>query len=300
MMDASSSPLQVRWDNRLPREQMTSKIDRGCYSLLALLLGVCCAQLSAEPAEHFTLSSSAFTDGGTLPVDYTCDGQRASPPLQWSGAPAGTKSFAITMHHIPGPGDKHVYMVIYNIPADVRSIEKNSKDVGLWGINTVNGQQEYTPPCSKGPGPKKYTMTVYALSAEPKFEKPADQITMDDLLAAIKDTTLATSAISVTYSRPGNDAADGPGGGPPGGGDQSGGQGANARQPRTPPEQQALKNIQLSNDQKAKVDDILKDYRDKQDKLRAQLLEEMKAVLTDDQYQQYEAAMHRPPRPPQQ
>ena len=170
----------------------------------------------------FTLTSPAFTDGGTLPAEFTCDGKRASPPLEWSKAPAGTQSFAITMHHIPGPGDKHVYMVIYNIPADVHVLPKNSKDLGTFGVNTVNGQQEYTPPCSKGPGPKKYTMTVYALSAAPKMDQPASSVTMDILLAAIKDTTLATAQMSVTYSRPaeamaaaGGDGVGGPGGPPP-------------------------------------------------------------------------------------
>jgi phosphatidylethanolamine-binding protein (PEBP) family uncharacterized protein len=276
------------------------------FALLSAIALFANRSLGADPApsDKFTLASSAFIDGGTLPVDYTCDGGRASPPVEWKNAPKGTQSFAITMHHIPGPGEKHVYMVIYNIPADVQSISKNSKDVGVWGINTVNGQQEYTPPCSKGPGPKKYTMTVYALSAEPKFDKSAADVTMDDLLSAIKGTTLATSAINVTYSRQGNTNEDQQNGGGQNADqpnkDQPGGnqQGGNADRPRrTPPEQQAVNDLQLSGDEKTKVDSILQDYRDKQQKLRDDLLAQMKLVLNDDQYKKFEAAFRRPPRP---
>ncbi len=165
--------------------------------LILLGSGFLCA------AQTFTLASPAFTRGGAYPVEFTCDGERASPPLAWSNPPAGTRSFAVTMHHIPEPGEKHVYLVIYNIPADVKSLAKNAHDIGAWGINTVNGQPEYTPPCSKGPGPKTYTLTVYALSSEAKLTLPG-RVTMDALLEAIKDKTLATSAMDVVYARPGN------------------------------------------------------------------------------------------------
>ncbi len=193
-----------------------------CLGVLSLTLATSRLEAQAPNANAFKLSSPAFTDGGTLPDKYTCDGKRASPPLAWSNPPAGTKFFAITMHHIPGPGDKHVYLVIYNIPSAILSLPENGKDTGIFGINTVNGQQEYTPPCSKGPGPKLYTMTVYALSSEAKLAVPANAVTMDLLLAAIKDKTLATAVMSVTYDRtgktpnqtgggPGQPPADGPG-----------------------------------------------------------------------------------------
>jgi phosphatidylethanolamine-binding protein (PEBP) family uncharacterized protein len=50
----------------------------------------------------FNLTSSAVTEGGTLPKEFTCDGSSATLPLAWSGVPEGTKSFALIMHHIPG------------------------------------------------------------------------------------------------------------------------------------------------------------------------------------------------------
>jgi hypothetical protein len=121
------------------------------------------------------------------------------------------------MHHIPGPTrdgvhaeDKHVYLVLYNIPATATSLDKALKKASGgaestwgWGVNTVNRRAEYAPPCSKGPGDKRYTLTVYALSKELAIT-PADRngATMDELLTAMKDSTLGTATLDVTYARP--------------------------------------------------------------------------------------------------
>ncbi|HUM27461.1 MAG TPA: YbhB/YbcL family Raf kinase inhibitor-like protein, partial [Anaerolineales bacterium] len=136
-----------------------------------------------------------------LSKEFTCDGSSATLPLSWSGAPTETKSFAVVMHHIPGPGDSHWYWVVYNIPADILSLEKNSTGIGTLGTNSVNGQTEYAPPCSKGPGEKVYTYTVYALSAEPQISLSASQVSREVLLDAIQNITLASAALNVTYTR---------------------------------------------------------------------------------------------------
>ncbi len=161
----------------------------------------------------FKLSSPAVGEDGKLPAEFTCDGSGISPPLAWAKPPAGTKSFAVTMHHIPGPPrpgdrpgeDKHVYLVVYNIPANTLALAKGQTKIGLRGVNTVNRRAEYAPPCSKGPGPKKYTLTVYSLSSEPTLspykDGDASGVTMDGLLAAIKEKTLATASLDVTYER---------------------------------------------------------------------------------------------------
>jgi phosphatidylethanolamine-binding protein (PEBP) family uncharacterized protein len=156
---------------------------------------------SSSVSSNFVASSSAFVNNGKYPKKYTCDSLGISPPLNWTGAPSGTTSYAITMHHIPGPGDKHVYMVLYNIPSTVTSISEAVSGIGLFGINTVNGNTSYTPPCSQGPGDKLYVLTLYALSSAPVLTVPQSQVTMDILLSAISSKTLATSIINVTYSR---------------------------------------------------------------------------------------------------
>ncbi|MCP4138867.1 MAG: hypothetical protein GY755_00995 [Chloroflexi bacterium] len=155
---------------------------------------------SANPSS-FSLISSDVAEGGSLPTEYTCDGERATLPLLWEGAPVETQSFALVMHHVPGPGDTHWYWILYDIPADITSLSKNSIGVGTLGTNSVNGNTEYAPPCSKGPGEKSYTYTVYALSAEPQFSVPASQIDRDALLNAIQHITLASTELNITYTR---------------------------------------------------------------------------------------------------
>ncbi|MBK9781349.1 MAG: YbhB/YbcL family Raf kinase inhibitor-like protein [Anaerolineales bacterium] len=149
----------------------------------------------------FTLASPEVTEGGALPKEFTCDGASATLPLLWSDVPEGTKSFAVVMHHIPGPDDSHWYWVLYNIPANVTKLEKNTSGIGTLGNNSVNGETKYAPPCSKGPGEKLYTYTIYALSAEPTLSVPASEVSRDVLLDAIKDITLANATLNVTYTR---------------------------------------------------------------------------------------------------
>jgi Raf kinase inhibitor-like YbhB/YbcL family protein len=150
----------------------------------------------------FVLSSSEVKDGGNLPAEFTADGTSATLPLAWSGAPAGTKSYALIMHH-EAPDMTKWYWILYNIPADVHSLPKNVKGVGTLGNNSVNERAEYTPPKSKGPGAKTYIYTVYALSAPPQITVPPERVNREVLLAAMKDKILASAELSVVYTRQG-------------------------------------------------------------------------------------------------
>ncbi len=136
-----------------------------------------------------------------LPAEYTCDGDSATLALAWTGAPAGTHGFAVIMHHVASPTDIHWYWVLYDVPAGVSSLEKNSQGVGTLGTNSVNGKTANAPPCSKGPGPKTYTYTVYALSSRPQLSVPPSQVDRQVLLEAIRNITLASAELHVTYTR---------------------------------------------------------------------------------------------------
>ena len=153
-------------------------------------------------ANQLKFNGNGFNHNGIYPKLYTCDSLGISPGLQWSNAPVTTTSYAITMYTIPPTGDKHVYIVLYNIPSNVSSIPDDSKSIGVFGINTVNGKTSYTPPCSQGPGAKVYVLTMYALNAPPTISVPNSQVTMDILLAGMKNKILDSAVMSVTYTRP--------------------------------------------------------------------------------------------------
>lgn len=115
------------------------------------------------------VTSPAFEPGGNLPVEFTCDGAGVSPPIKWEGATTQAKFFALQLWHIPKDGGTKSYWVVYNVPADVTSLPKNAKGIGKNGYNGKR-QTGYDPMCSKGPGVKEYHVTVYALSAKPKYQ----------------------------------------------------------------------------------------------------------------------------------
>jgi phosphatidylethanolamine-binding protein (PEBP) family uncharacterized protein len=152
-------------------------------------------------ATGFALSCADAADG-RLSIACTCDSGSTprAPTLAWGTPPEGTKAFAVVMHTVARDGATHVYMVVANIPGAVRELKSGEKSVGTWGQNTVDRESTYAPPCSQGPGDKLYTITLYALSAD--AQTPAgSRLTRDALLAAMKDTTLATASIDVKYAR---------------------------------------------------------------------------------------------------
>src|SRR5947199_2447238 len=83
-----------------------------------------CLSAYGKEAGMLTLTSSAFHDHHGIPKHFTCEGEEVSPPLTWSGAPAGTKSFALIVEDPDAPdpaAPQRVFghWVLYNIPASV-------------------------------------------------------------------------------------------------------------------------------------------------------------------------------------
>lgn len=164
--------------------------------LVALLLSA-----PRASANGFSLSSPVVEAGGELPIEFTGDGEGATLPLAWSGAPAGTKAFALLMHHLDPEGVEKWYWILYAIPADATSLARNQTTLGIPGNNSVNGQVGYAPPHSKGPGTKTYVYTLYALSAPLVLAGGSATVDRAALLAALAGKVLATAELSVTYTR---------------------------------------------------------------------------------------------------
>jgi phosphatidylethanolamine-binding protein (PEBP) family uncharacterized protein len=163
---------------------------------------------SARPAPSapkqqagFVLRSPAIGADGVLPVEFTGDGDSASPPLEWSGAPTATKCYALTMHHVDPEGNTKWYWTLYNIPATVRSLAKGSTGVGIAGSNSVDHKTAYAPPHSKGPGAKTYILTLYALSEPLRISAAPADVTRQVLLDAMRGKVLASAGLSTNYTR---------------------------------------------------------------------------------------------------
>lgn len=128
----------------------------------------------------FRIFSRSFDDGQALPLQHVhsimdAGGGNMSPDLQWEGAPAGTKSFALTVFDPDAPtGSGWWHWIVYDIPADVRNLQAgagtlNGKSLppGAKQGRTDFGTKEYggaAPP--PGHGPHRYVFKLFALDVE--------------------------------------------------------------------------------------------------------------------------------------
>ena len=163
---------------------------------------VAAAKPTPNPAPNFTLTSPVVKEGGNLPAEFTGDGDSASPPLAWSNLPKGTQSLALVMHHLDPEGKTKIYWLMYDIDPKVTTVGKNAADFGKMGMSTVHNRVEYAPPHSKGPGAKKYVLTLFALSAKLDLKNAPAPITSESLLPAMRGKILGTADLTVIYTRP--------------------------------------------------------------------------------------------------
>jgi Raf kinase inhibitor-like YbhB/YbcL family protein len=118
-----------------------------------------------------TVSSAAFNQD-MLPAQYTCRGAKLSPPIDWSGAPSGTKSFALVVDDGAAPITPYVYWMVFDIGSATTDIQENQLPPGArQALNSV-GQAKYDPPCPTDQG-HKYRFTVYALRSSVNLPKGA-------------------------------------------------------------------------------------------------------------------------------
>ena len=142
----------------------------------------------------FALRSSAFANGAAIPKHYTCNGASVSPPLSWSGAPAGTRAVALIVDDPDAPIGTFVHWVLWGLPPTGSLAEGTVPPSAVQGNNGA-GAAKYTGPCPPS-GTHHYRFTLYALSRPP--DAPAGA-TAAQLRAAIARTTIATALLVGTY-----------------------------------------------------------------------------------------------------
>ena len=179
------------------------------------LLAVClCGAVSLVHAGGFKLASPEIKANGVIPKSFEfngfgCAGENKSPALKWSGAPAGTKSFAVTAYDPDAPtGSGWWHWMVINIPADVSELPAgagavDSKTLPAGAVQNridygVHGWGGVCPP--QGDHPHRYIFTVHALKTE-KIDVPADA-TAALTGFMINANTLGKASFKATYGRP--------------------------------------------------------------------------------------------------
>jgi Raf kinase inhibitor-like YbhB/YbcL family protein len=110
---------------------------------------------------NMKLSSSAFSNNGTIPVDYTCDGADISPPLSFSSVPATTKSLVLIMDDPDALIGTWVHWLVWNIPANTAGFLPGENITFPQGKNDF-GTTAYGGPCPPS-GVHRYFFKLYVL-----------------------------------------------------------------------------------------------------------------------------------------
>ncbi|NOX38859.1 MAG: YbhB/YbcL family Raf kinase inhibitor-like protein [Calditrichaeota bacterium] len=151
----------------------------------------------------FILKSPAFEHGKPIPLKYTCDGPDVSPPLSWSGTPAGTKSFVLICDDPDAPVGTWVHWVIYNIPGDRTELPEGvaKENIVLEDVRQgINDFQRigYGGPCPPGGKPHRYFFKLYALDIESNWEAG---LTKEEVLEKMENHVLGQTELMGTYQR---------------------------------------------------------------------------------------------------
>ncbi len=144
------------------------------------------------------LTSSAFSDGQPIPVQYTCDGANQSPPLAWGEPPTGIRSFALTIDDPDAPGGTFRHWGVFDIPASARSIGGGQR-IGT-EVNNDFGKPGYGGPCPpKGHGPHHYHFRLFALDVDKLGLSPAARV--KDVEDSAAKRAIAQGELIGTYQR---------------------------------------------------------------------------------------------------
>lgn len=159
---------------------------------------------SDTPGASLAVTSSAFTEGRTIPVVDTCSGANTSPPLAWTGAPGGTLSFAVVLTDL---SITLTHWVIYDISATTTGLPASVENV--YAPNNVAGAHQtvsvhaptvgYYGPCPSRPPPvHTYQFAVYALDTA-TLPGVSAQSTPQEAIAEIQAHRLGSGTLTGTY-----------------------------------------------------------------------------------------------------
>ena len=161
--------------------------------------------LPGSTAMAMTLTSPAFEQNGQIPSKYTCEGDDISPPLAWDGVPERAKSLVLIIDDPDAPDPKApqrvwVHWVVYNLPAETKSLTENAAKAGLpqgtvVGLNDFE-KTEYGGPCPPI-GRHRYFHKLYALDITLNLRKP----TKPEIEQAMKGHVLASAELIGTYQK---------------------------------------------------------------------------------------------------
>jgi Raf kinase inhibitor-like YbhB/YbcL family protein len=142
------------------------------------------------------IESSAFQNQQPIPRKYTCEGTDVSPPLTFSGIPAGTQSLALIVDDPDAPMGTFDHWIVWDIPANSTALAEGAR-VPKQGTNHFR-EKRYRGPCPPPGKPHRYFFKLYALDTMLDLEEGASK---EELEASIKGHILGKAELIGTYQR---------------------------------------------------------------------------------------------------
>ncbi|MCX5686579.1 MAG: YbhB/YbcL family Raf kinase inhibitor-like protein [Candidatus Omnitrophica bacterium] len=163
-------------------------------------------QLEVQPKEadpmNISVTSGAFKSGEMMPGKYTCDGEELSPPLAWSGIPAGTKSIALISDDPDAPRGDWVHWVMFNIPPETSGLPEGIPHDEKLENGAIQGRHDGGGVGYGGPyppsGTHRYYFKVYALDTKLALGPDAAK---KSLLKVMEGHILAQGELMGRYKR---------------------------------------------------------------------------------------------------
>lgn len=147
--------------------------------------------------QTFSLSSTAFVNNATIPLQYTCDGSDVSPPLSMTGIPTNTKSLALIVDDVDAPVGIYTHWIIWNITPDNSKFSIGEK-IGFPQGVTSAGTSGYHGPCPPSGSIHRYYFKLYALDSLLNLDTSATKI---DLENSMNGHIISETALIGKYSR---------------------------------------------------------------------------------------------------
>jgi Raf kinase inhibitor-like YbhB/YbcL family protein len=161
--------------------------------MIAIVMG---CSIVLPGAGSMKITSTAFSEGGNIPVKFTCDGPDTSPPLKIEGAPSAAKTLVLIVDDPDAPSGLFTHWLVWNIDPKAESIGEGSSPGGTEGKNDF-GKTGYGGPCPPS-GTHRYFFKVFALDQELKLEAGARRKELD---AAMKGHVIGQGQLMGRYAR---------------------------------------------------------------------------------------------------
>ena len=152
--------------------------------------------LTMQHPTTLVVRSPVFGANGSIPMEFTADGDNVPPPLSWDGVPADAKSLALVCEDPDAPSRVFTHWVVVGIPPDVKTLDPSAPPAGIEHGKNDHGSLGWIGP-NPPHGRHRYVFKLFALD----ITLDKEGMSKKELFAAMKGHVLARGELIGTYEK---------------------------------------------------------------------------------------------------